>query len=150
PLGFSFPGESEEIFRDRFVCLVDPGNSRLAGGALSLAAFGELPQAVATFGQREILNHAEMALAALGVPRHIQVTVEGWLPLPFAVAGTDLVAVAPERLARRVASTAGVVVCEPPFGTIELLEAVWWHATRSGDQAVRWLRSITAEVAALL
>jgi len=150
PLGFSFPGESEEIFRDRFVCLVDPGNSRLAGGALSLAAFGELPQAVATFGQREILNHAEMALAALGVPRHIQVTVEGWLPLPFVVAGTDLVAVVPERLARRVASTAGVVVCEPPFGTIELLEAVWWHATRSGDQAVRWLRSITAEVAALL
>ena len=150
PLGFSFPGESQEIFRDRFVCLVDPGNTRLAGGALSLADFGELPHAVATFGQREILNHAEMALVALGVPRHIQVTVEGWLPLPFVVAGTDLVAVVPERLARRVASTAGVAVCEPPFGTIELLEAVWWHPTRSGDQAVRWLRSITAEVAARL
>jgi len=150
PLGFSFPGESQEIFRDRFVCLVDPGNTRLAGGALSLADFGELPHAVATFGQREILNHAETALVALGVPRHIQVTVEGWLPLPFVVAGTDLVAVVPERLARRVASTAGVAVCEPPFGTIELLEAVWWHPTRSGDQAVRWLRSITAEVAARL
>jgi DNA-binding transcriptional LysR family regulator len=150
PLGFSFPGESEEIFRDRFVCLVDPGNSRLADGALSLADFGELPQAVATFGQRDILNQAELAIAALGVPRHIQVTTEGWLPLPFVVAGTDLVAVVPERLARQVARTAGVVVCEPPFGTIELLEAVWWHPTRSGDQAVRWLRVITAEVAAAL
>ena len=150
PLGFSFPGESEEIFRDRFVCIVDPGNSRLAGGALSLADFGELPHAVATFGQREMLNQAESALEALGVPRNIQVTTEGWLPLPFVVAGTDLVAVVPERLARRVASTAGVVVCEPPFGTIELLEAVWWHPTRSGDQAVRWMRAITAEVAAAL
>jgi DNA-binding transcriptional LysR family regulator len=150
PLGFSFPGESEEIFRDRFVCIVDPGNSRLAGGALSLADFGELPHAVATFGQREMLNQAESALEALGVPRNIQVTTEGWLPLPFVVAGTELVAVVPERLARRVASTAGVAVCEPPFGTIELLEAVWWHPTRSGDQAVRWMRAITAEVAAAL
>jgi len=150
PLGFSFPGEAEQIFRDRFVCLVDPGNSRLADGALTLADFGELPQAVATFGQREILNQAELAIAALGVPRHIQVTTEGWLPLPFVVAGTDLVAVVPERLARQVAGTAGVAVCEPPFGTIELLEAVWWHPTRSGDQAVRWLRAITAEVAAAL
>jgi len=148
PLGFTFPGESEEIFRDRYVCLVDPGNPRLVRGALSLADFGEMPQAVATFGQRDILNQAEIALAALGLPRHVQVTTEGWLPLPFVVAGTDLVAVVPERLARRVASTAGVTVCEPPFGTIELIEAVWWHPTRSGDEAVRWLRSITAEVGA--
>jgi DNA-binding transcriptional LysR family regulator len=148
PLGFPFPGESEEIFRDRFVCIADPGNPRLSGGALSLADFGELPQAVATFGQRDVLNQAEQALAALGVPRHVQVTTVGWLPLPFVVAGTDLVAVVPERLARRVAGTAGVIVSEPPFGTIELIEAAWWHPTRSGDQAVRWLRSVTAQVAA--
>jgi DNA-binding transcriptional LysR family regulator len=150
PLGFTFPGESEEIFRDRYVCLVDPGNPSLAGGTLSLADFGELPHAVATFGQREILNQAELALVALGVPRHIQVTTEGWLPLPFVVAGTNLAAVVPERLARRVASTAGVTVCEPPFGTIELIEALWWHPTRGGDQALRWLRSTVAEVAAQL
>jgi DNA-binding transcriptional LysR family regulator len=150
PMGVPFPGESEEIFRDRFVCIVDPGNSRLVRGVLSLADFGELPQAVATFGQRDVLNQAELALMELGVPRHVQVTTVGWLPLPFVVAGTDLVAVLPERLATRVAGTAGVAVCEPPFGTIELIEAAWWHPTRSGDQAVRWLRSITAEVAARL
>ena len=150
PLGFTFPGEAEEIFRDRYVCLIDPGNPRLAAGALSMADFTELPQAVATFGQREVLNQAEIAFAALGLPRHVQVTTEGWLPLPFVVAGTDLVAVVPERLARRVARTAGVTVCEPPFGTIDLIEAVWWHPTRSGDQAVRWLRSIAAEVGARL
>jgi DNA-binding transcriptional LysR family regulator len=148
PLGFTFPGESEEIFRDRYVCLVDPGNSMLADGTLSLASFGALPQAVATFGQREMLNQAEQALTELGVPRRVQVTTEGWLPLPFVVAGTELVAVVPERLARRVAGSAGVVVVEPPFGKIDLIEAVWWHPTRSGDQALRWLRSIVAGVAA--
>ena len=74
-------------------------------------------------------------------------TTVGWLPLPFVVAGTDLVAIVPERLARRVAATAGIRVCEPPFGTAELIEAAWWHPTRSGDPALRWLRSIVAEVA---
>ena len=150
PLGFTFPGESEEIFRDRYVCLADAGNSWLVNGTLSLASFAALPQAVATFGQREMLNQAEQALTDLGVPRRVQVTTEGWLPLPFVVAGTDLVAVVPERLARRVAGSAGVVVVEPPFGKIDLIEAVWWHPTRSGDQALRWLRSIVAGVAARL
>ena len=150
PRGFTFPGESEEIFRDRFVCLIDPGNPWLADGALSLASFGALPQAVATFGQREMLNQAEQSLVTLGLPRHVQVTTEGWLPLPFVVAGTDLVAVVPERRARRVAGTAGARIVEPPFGTIELIEAVWWHPTRGGDHALRWLRSIVAEVAARL
>jgi DNA-binding transcriptional LysR family regulator len=148
PLGFDFPGESAEIFRDRYVCLVDPGNPSLAKGTLSLADFGALPQAVATFGQREMLNQAEQALTALGIPRHVQVTTEGWLPLPFVVAGTNLAAVVPERLAMRVAGTVGVLVVDPPFGTIDLIEAVWWHPTRSGDQALRWLRSILVEVAA--
>jgi DNA-binding transcriptional LysR family regulator len=150
PRGFTFPGESEVIFRERYVCLVDPVNPWLTDGSLSLSDFGAMPQAVATFGQREMLNQAEQALTLLGIPRHVQVTTEGWLPLPFVVAGTNLVAVVPERLARRVAGSAGVLVIEPPFGTLELIEAVWWHPTRSGDQALRWLRSIVAEVAARL
>jgi hypothetical protein len=44
-------------------------------------------------------------------------------------AGTDLVAMVPERLARRVAEPAGVLVVEPPFGSVELIEAAWWHPT---------------------
>jgi DNA-binding transcriptional LysR family regulator len=148
PPGFRFPGESKELFRDRWVCLVDPANPRLTGGELPLDGGAELPLAVATFGQSAgFLSAAERVLEELGVPRHVQVTTVGWLPLPFVVAGTDLVAIVPERLARRVAATAGVTVCELPSATSELVEAAWWHPTRSGDPALRWLRSIVAEVA---
>jgi DNA-binding transcriptional LysR family regulator len=151
PVGFSFHGESKVIFRDRFVCITDPANPRLTKGQLTVDDIAELPLAVATFGQPPgDLSAAERVLEALGVPRHIQVTTVGWLPLPFVVAGTDLLAIVPERLARRVAATARVVVCEPPFGTAELIEAAWWHPTRSGDPALRWLRSIVAEVATQL
>jgi len=70
------------------------------------------------------------------------------LPLPFVVAGTDLVAIVPERLARRVASMAGVLVVEPPFGQVDLIEAVWWHPARSADPALSWLRGVLKDTAA--
>jgi DNA-binding transcriptional LysR family regulator len=150
PLGFRFLGRSEVVFRDRFVCIMDPANPRLRGSAgppwLSLADLGELPHASATFGHAG-LNPAERALDELGVHRNVQVTTVGWLSLPFVVAGTDLVAVVPERLARRVAAAAGVAVAEPPFGRVELVEAAWWHPTRTGDPAQSWLRGVLAEAA---
>jgi DNA-binding transcriptional LysR family regulator len=146
PLGFRFLGRSEVVFRDRFVCIADPANPRLRDGWLSLADLGELPHAVATFGHA-MLNPAERALEELGVRRNVQVSTVGWLSLPFVVAGTDLVAVVPERLARRVAAAAGVAVAEPPFGRVELVEAAWWHPMRTADPALAWLRTILAEAA---
>jgi DNA-binding transcriptional LysR family regulator len=144
PLGFRFLGRSEVVFRDRFVCIADPGNPRLRDGWLSLQDLGELPHAAATFGHA-MLNPAERALEELGVRRNVQVTTVGWLSLPFVVAGTDLVAVVPERLARRVAAAAGIAVAEPPFGRVELVEAAWWHPMRTADPALAWLRSILVQ-----
>jgi DNA-binding transcriptional LysR family regulator len=69
-------------------------------------------------------------------------TAAGWLPIPFRVAGSDMVAVIPERLARRLAGAAGVAVIEPPFGDIELVEAAWWHPMRATDPALTWLRGV--------
>ena len=149
PVGFAFPGESEVLFRDRFVCIVDPANPRLKDGWLSLEDIGALPHAAASFGHGG-LNPPERVLDELGVRRRVQIRVTGWLPLPFVVAGTDLVAIVPERLAHRVADPAGVLVVEPPFGTVELIEAAWWHPTRSADPALCWLRGILRDTAAAL
>ena len=70
--------------------------------------------------------------------------------MPFLIAGTDLVATIPERLARRVSGAAGVTLVEPPFGIIELVEAAWWHPLHATDLALTWLRGIVAEVTASL
>lgn len=149
PLGFRFLGRSEVVFRDRFVCIVDPANPRLRDGWLSLADLGELPHAGATFGHAG-LNPAERALDELGVRRNVQVTTVGWLSLPFVVAGTDLVAMIPERLARRVAGPAGISVVEPPFGLVELVEEAWWHPLRAHDPALLWLRGVLHQAAGAL
>jgi DNA-binding transcriptional LysR family regulator len=146
PVGFRSGGQPEVIFRDRLVCVVDPGNPRLRDGRLSLEDLGALPHAAATLPHAE-LDPVGQVLEELGVARQVRVTTAGWLPLPFVVAGTDLVAAVPERLARQMAGAARVVVAEPPFGRVELAEAAWWHPMRAADPALAWLHAILTEVA---
>jgi len=141
PRGLLREGQPEEICRDRFVYVADPANPRLRDGRLSRADLAALPHAVARRSHAE--NDAvAKALATLGVIPRVVMTTPGWMPLPFVVAGTDLIAAVPERLARRLSSVAGVAVIEPPFGTVELVEAVWWHPMRTMDPALSWLRGL--------
>jgi DNA-binding transcriptional LysR family regulator len=147
PLGAGFPGHSEVLFRDRFVCVVDRDNPRLRDGWLSLDDLARMPFAAARFGHSHV-PPAERILDELGVSRRTQVTTVGWLSLPFLVAGTDLVAVVPELLARRVAAAAGIVVVEPPFGRVDLIEAAWWHPSRATDPATQWLLGLLRAAAA--
>ncbi|MBR7834382.1 LysR family transcriptional regulator [Actinospica durhamensis] len=149
PLGFGFDGSHEPLFRDRFVCIVDPANPRLRDGALSLADLEVLPHAVRSSGRTHVLP-ADRVLDELGVRRRVQVSTVGWLPLPFLVSGTDLVAIMPERLARRVAVPAGLAIVDPPFGRVDLVETLWWHPDRAGAPDHAWLRRTLVEVAASL
>ena len=121
PLGCGFPGQSAVLFHDRFVCVTDPAHERLSGGGLSLEDFQDLPHAVANFGPN--LTPLDRALSAKGIRQNPRVSSVGWLSLPFVVAGTDLVAVLPELLARRVADVARVTIVEPPFGDVDIVEA---------------------------
>ena len=89
---------------------------------------------------------ADRALADLGVERKVEVTVHGLLPLPFAVAGTDLCAFVPRRLARLCAAELGLVIADVPFPLPELVEAVHWHPARAKDPAMLWLRGILADI----
>ncbi len=147
PLGFGFGGSHKELFRDRFVCVVDPGNPRLRDGRLTLDDLRALPHAARSNGRTHV-PPADRVLDELGVHPRVQVTAVGWLPLPFLVAGTDLVAIVPERLARRVAEAAGLTVVEPPFGDVELVEALWWHPDRAAGEDHHWLRRVLVDVAA--
>jgi DNA-binding transcriptional LysR family regulator len=139
PLGYGFPGESRPLWRDRMVCLLDARNPRLRDGRLSLSDVAALPHAVASFG-RGNLTPIDRVFGELNVSRRIQVQVFGWLPLPFVIEGTDLVAVVPERLARiHTRPGAPLVMVEPPFGHVVLAEGYWFAPSRVLDLAHRWL-----------
>jgi DNA-binding transcriptional LysR family regulator len=142
-------GDLEVVLRDRLVYVADPANPRLRDGRLTLEDLAALPHATARLPDHGA-DPAAIALLQRGISPSVVLTTAGWLPLPFLIAGTDLVGAVPERLARRVSAAAGVTVIEPPFGTIELIQAAWWDPTHTTDPALTWLRTILREVAASL
>src|SRR5699024_2042922 len=95
----------EVIMRDRLVYLADPANPRLQDGRLTVEDLAALPHAAARFPDPGS-DPAGMALLQRGIRPNVVLTTGGWLPLPFLIAGTDLVAAVPERLARRTGAAA--------------------------------------------
>lgn len=150
PLGFGFAGESRPLWRDRMVCLVDRRNPALRDGALTLDDLRRLPHATASFG-RGIVTPVDRVFGELGIERRIEITLAGWLALPFVVEDTDLVGVVPERLARMHTGTGSALVqVEPPFGRVLLAEGYWFAADRLTDPAHEWLFARLDEVGAAL
>jgi DNA-binding transcriptional LysR family regulator len=142
-------GQPEVILRDRLVYVADPANPWLRDGRLTIADLADLPLAAARFPAYAI-DPAAAALLRRGITPNVALTTAGWLPLPFLIAGTDLVGAVPERLARQVGAAAGVTVVEPPFEPVELVEAAWWHPMLATDPALGWLRQVIHEIAGAL
>ena len=122
------------------------GNPRLRNGRLTLEDLSVLPHAAARLPHAEE-DPVQDALDRLGITPRVVLTTAAWLPIPFRVADSDMVAIVPERLARRLASAAGVAVIEPPFGQVDLVEAAWWHPMRATDPALTWLRGVLSAAA---
>ncbi|MGD0554710.1 MAG: LysR family transcriptional regulator [Streptosporangiaceae bacterium] len=147
PVGFySVRGRPDVICRDRLVCIADPANPYLRHGQLSLAELATMPHAAAELPHVEA-NPVRAVLEREGIAPTVAMATSGWLPIPFLVAGTDMVALIPERLARRTADAARVVVIEPPFADTELVEGAWWHPMCATDPALTWLRGVVCEAA---
>ncbi|MEU4236273.1 LysR family transcriptional regulator [Actinoplanes sp. NPDC026619] len=141
PLGYGLPGRRTVVFRDHFVGIVAAGHPRLRDGRLTLADLNEMSHAALGSGGMDG-TPADRLLTELGVRRNVEVTVQALLPLPVVVAGTDLVAFVPRRLAELCRERLGLVIAEVPFPPPELVEAAHWHPARAGDPALTWLRDL--------
>jgi DNA-binding transcriptional LysR family regulator len=141
PLGFGFPGTVRPLWTDRMVLLADRCNSRLVDGRLTVDDLARLPHAVCGFGNGTPTPE-DRVFGQLKLERRIVLQVYGFLPLPFVIEGTDLVAVVPELLARtHVCAGSSLVLVEPPFGELLLSEGYWFAENRVSDPAYRWLFS---------
>lgn len=144
--GIGIDGAHLPLVEDHYVCLLDENNPAIADGALSLDDFIALPQAVAQFGRLHF-TPADRRLRELGIDRREpRVTTASFLPLASVVAGTDLVAVVPRRLAERLGPLTGTVGVEAPFGTVEIPLKLWWHPSHKPDPVHAWFRHRLVEV----
>jgi DNA-binding transcriptional LysR family regulator len=146
PLGYGFAGRSRPLWRDRFVCMVDRRHPLAGAEKVTLADLSKYRHAEPTFGPGS-LTPVNRVLGELALQRTVEVRVSGWLPLPFVIEGTELISIVPERLAGRLCGPdRPVVMLEPPFGTVLLVEGYWFAASRAHDAGDRWLFAQLDEV----
>jgi DNA-binding transcriptional LysR family regulator len=150
PLGFGFPGERQPVFTDELVCLVARGHPRLVDGALTLDDLRQMPHAVAEFAAAgPVRRPLEMLAERHGLAeRNVRVTVTSLLTLPYAIAGTELCAFVPSRLAHRCLDVLDLTVARTPVPAVQITEAAHWHPRRAADPAGRWLRGLLHTVSA--
>lgn len=149
PLGYDFPGHLQPVFTDELVCVVARGNPRWRDGELTLDDLHEMPHTVAEFiaaGDRRRPLEVALEQAGLG-DRTVLVRVTSLLTLPYAVAGTDMCAFVPSRLARRCLEGLDLVTARTPLAPVRITEAAHWHPRREKDPAGVWLRRLLYDVA---
>jgi DNA-binding transcriptional LysR family regulator len=148
--GFALPDtRSAELFRDRWVCLVDARNPALDAGRLELEDLARLPWVAPYYRSRPNPSAAPIMhqLELLDIRPRIAVRVESYLAVPHFVAGTDRIALMQERLAARLADRMDLRVLECPGQPEPITEALWWHRQYEDDIAHAWLRRLIVETA---
>lgn len=124
-----------ELFEEDFVCIRDKKHA----APLTADGYLRLPHALfSSAGGDGSPGVVDALLAMEGRKRRVAVTLAHVVAVPFAVAGTDLVATMARRVAGRFAEIAGVTLMPLPFDApafaIDLL-----HSRRAtSDPALTW------------
>jgi DNA-binding transcriptional LysR family regulator len=133
-----------ELFQDDWVFLVAEGNHEV-GDQLTHDDVARLPWATYL---RAYDSPAVRQLGMLGIEPRVDISVDSFSMLPFLVAGTRRIALIPALLAERLRGVAPVRIMKPPYESVPLQEALWWHPVHTRDAAHIWLRETAARVAA--
>jgi len=132
-----------DVFHDRWACIVSRHNTRV-GDRLSRQDLADLPW-VATHHRAAADIAIAPRLTELGIRPRIASVVDGFLSLPYFVAGTDSIAVVQKRLVDRLPASLGLRTVEPPFTIDPHKVGFWWHRRHDSDPAHEWLRQLFAK-----
>ena len=148
PHGFVTGLPHLDLYSDRWVCIVSADHPGV-GDVLTMELLAELPWVV-FFDRPTAFAPASRQLRMLGIEARVDLVVDGFVQMPFLVAGTRRVALIQERLARLLAPVAHVRVLDCPFEVVPLAEAFWWNPMYRNDPAHVWLRGTLMAAAAEL
>lgn len=146
--GRGVPGKRRALFSDKFVCIADRNNSRLNDGKLALTDLALLKHVRASFGEGNTTHVDDMLVRAEITPR-VGLVVQGFLPVPVAVSGTEMIGHVPQMLAERYAESLGLVIAQSQLDAF-LVEAAHWHPSKNADPAIQWLIEILYRTSALV
>jgi LysR family transcriptional regulator, nod-box dependent transcriptional activator len=132
----------EELFSDRFACLVCAKN-RVVGNSISMKTYLGQGHVVVRFGEdHDQPGFEQRILEGAGIQRKIAAVVSSFALVPQLVIGTTRIATIHRRLAMYYARHLPLRVLKPPVEFPPLQEEMQWHTYRESDPGLRWLRSV--------
>ncbi|WP_158635451.1 LysR family transcriptional regulator [Pseudomonas duriflava] len=142
----NLPGHlyQQTIFHHDYVVLASEQHPRLCKGTLTWEQYSnELHIVVSSGTDKNLQDHT---LTPRGIKRNIQLTVGGYLSVPWLIEGTDMIATLPSRLADGVASSAHLNQFSLPEPVVPYALQSIWHPRWHKDPGHRWLREIIFEL----
>lgn len=133
------------LWEEQNVCIVSARHPAIQG-RLSLKQFAEAEHA-ALFYKPQGPGVVDTLLAQKGYTRRIAVQSPHFTSLPFLVAGTNLIATVPERLARQFARQVRLQILPTPLDLPPFRLSMLWHQRHHSDPAHRWLRQAFLQAA---
>lgn len=127
----------EVLFEDRYVFAVDADNDHV-GDSLTVDELARQPHLASGDGSLPALGYRQ--LESFGLTNAVEVSTQTSLLAPFILAGTDMVTLVLERLARALQDAARIRIVEPPVPLQAITECLYWSPQREGDPSHRWLR----------
>jgi len=133
------------LFDETFTCIVRAEHP-LAGARMTLARYCAASHLL--IAPRSLPgSYVDSALAELGKTRRIALAVPHFLVVPHIVAGTDLVATLPSRVAALFETSLALATMTPPVHIPKFQIAIAWHERNHHDAPHRWLREQLIAVA---
>ncbi|HLP69345.1 MAG TPA: LysR family transcriptional regulator [Rhizobium sp.] len=142
-------------FRSRFVMIARRGHPRLEraevreGETVPIDLFCDLGHVVFS-PEGKLKAMGDAALARIGRERRVVMTMPVFGGVTNAVAGSDLVTLLPEQLARKVAPRLGLAIYTPPMPINPVQICMIWHRRNTNHPTHRWLRDLVLELLAPL
>ena len=126
------------LFAERYVCVASQDNATFASG-MTLDGFTAASHAVAdSSGMAHWV--IDEALAKKGIHRRLALVVPEFMTLPFVIAGSDLVATIPSRLAERFARMCPLRIMPTPVPVDPYPIRMFWHEHSHAEPANLWFR----------
>lgn len=143
--------DSLPVFRSDYLVIARQGNPRIAragiapGAVLPLDLYCDLSHVLfSPEGQSYAVGDA--ALQRIGRSRRVVMTLPFFSGVYRAVAGSDLIALLPEQLARHVAEEAGLALYHPPMAVPAAEVIMIWHRRYTASPPHVWLRAQIADI----
>ena len=144
PEEFVHPDHPRDLlFEERFVVVGWSGNPVMQK-PLTIDGFFDSGHVAVQIGHRN--TFIEQALEAHVQKRRIEITAPSFIQAPWLIPGTMRLSLMHERLAKIVAPAASLVIAEPPIELPVMEEMMQFHASRTADEALIWLRGKLKQV----